>query len=104
MAVQRKMGIIAMKVPARGRLFRQGGITAMKDAMTYVLSKPVCTLIVGCDNVKQVEENVQIAKEFKPLSAEKMAQLEGLTASYAMEASFFKRGGAGFGAGGGHDD
>jgi len=104
MAVQRKMGIIAMKVPARGRLFRQGGITSMKDAMTYVLSKPVCTLIVGCDNVKQVEENVQIAKEFKPLSAEKMAQLEGLTASYAMEASFFKRGGAGFGAGGGHDD
>jgi predicted aldo/keto reductase-like oxidoreductase len=91
-----------MKVPARGRLFRPGGITAMKDAMTYVLSKQVSTLIVGCDNVKQVEENVQIAKEFKPLSAERMAELERLTAGYAAEASFFKRGAAGFGAGG-HD-
>jgi uncharacterized protein len=99
MAVQNKMGIIAMKVPARGRLFRPGGITSMKDAMTYVLSKQVSTLIVGCDNVKQVEENVQIAKGFEPLSAERMAELEKLTAGYATEASFFKRGAAGFGAG-----
>jgi predicted aldo/keto reductase-like oxidoreductase len=99
LAVQKKMGIIAMKVPARGRLFRPGGITSMKDAMTYVLSKPVSTLIVGCDNVKQVEENVRIARDFNPLSAEKMAELEKLTAGYAKEASFFKRGAAGFGAG-----
>lgn len=103
MAVQKKMGIIAMKIPARGRLFRPGGITSMKDAMTYVLSKPVSTVIVGCDNVKQVEENVQIARDFKPLSAEKMAELEKLTASYASEASFFKRGAGGFGSGGGHE-
>jgi aryl-alcohol dehydrogenase-like predicted oxidoreductase len=102
LANQKMMGIIAMKIPARGRLFRQGGITSMKDAMTYVLSKPVSTVIVGCDNVKQVEENVEIAKNFKPLSPEKMTELERLTASYAAEASFFKRGG-GFGAGGGHD-
>lgn len=99
LAVQKKMGIIAMKVPARGRLFRPGGITSMKDAMTYVLSKQVSTLIVGCDNVKQVEENVQIARDFTPLSAGRMAELEKLTAGYAMEASFFKRGAAGFGAG-----
>ena len=46
-----------------------------------------------------------IAKNFKPMSAARMAELEGLTASYAAEASFFKRGGAGFGAGGGdHED
>jgi hypothetical protein len=104
LANQKKMGIIAMKIPARGRLFRPSGITAMKDAMTYVLSKQVSTVIVGCDNVKHVEENVQIARDFKPLSAEKMAELERLTATYAGEASFFKRGAAGFGAGISHDE
>lgn len=104
LANQKGLGIIGMKIPARGRLFRQGGITSMKDAMTYVLSKPVHTVIIGCDNVQQVEQNVEIAKNFKPLAAEKMAELEQLTADYATEASFFKRGGAGFGAaGGGHD-
>ncbi len=103
LANQKKMGIIAMKVPARGRLFREGGITSMKDAMTYVLSKQVSTVIVGCDNTKQVEENVEIARGFRPLSAEKMAELERLTAGYAAEASFFKRGAAGFGADVSHD-
>lgn len=105
LANQKKMGIIAMKIPARGRLFRTGGITSMKDAMTYVLSKPVHTVIVGCDNVKHVEENVQIAREFQPLSADRLAELERLTAPYAAEASFFKKGAAGFGgAAGDHDE
>jgi len=99
LANQKGMGIITMKIPARGRLFRQGGITSMKDAMTYVLSKPVHTVIIGCDNVKQVEENIEIARSFQPMSADKMAELERLTAGYAAEASFFKRGAAGFGGG-----
>jgi predicted aldo/keto reductase-like oxidoreductase len=105
LANKKQLGIIGMKIPARGRLFKPGGINSMSDAMTYVLSKPISTVIIGCDNIKQVEENVEIAKNFKPMSAAKMAQLEGLTASYAGEASFYKRGAAGFGAGGGdHED
>ena len=96
LANEKGMGIIAMKIPARGRLLRPGGVASMKDAMGYVLSKPVHTVIIGCDNAKQVEENVDIAKKFKPMSAKKMAELERLTATYATEASFFKRGGAGF--------
>ncbi len=62
----------------------------MRDAMTYVLSKQVSTLIVGCDHVKHVEEIVQIEKDFKPWTAERMAELERLTAGSAQEASFFK--------------
>jgi len=105
LANRKQLGIIGMKVPARGRLFRPGGINSMSDAMTYVLSKPVSTVIIGCDNIKQVEENVEIAKKFKPMSAAKMTELEGLTATYAAEASFFKRGAAGFGGGAGdHED
>jgi aryl-alcohol dehydrogenase-like predicted oxidoreductase len=104
LANEKEMGVIAMKVPARGRLFRSGGITSMTDAMTYVLSHPVSTLIVGCDTVEQLEENISIAANFKPLSNEEMARLEGLTASYAEEASFFKKGGAGFDRGSGVDD
>ncbi len=64
--------------------------------MTYVLTLPVSTVIVGCDTVEQLEENISIAADFQPLSAEEMARIEGLTASYADEAAFFKRGGAGF--------
>jgi aryl-alcohol dehydrogenase-like predicted oxidoreductase len=103
LANEKNMGVIGMKIPARSRLFRPGGITAMKDAMTYVLTLPVSTVIVGCDDVRQLEENISIAASFEPLPKADMARLEALTASYAKEASFFKEGGAGFGGGGGDD-
>lgn len=98
MAKQKNMGVIAMKIPARGRLFRDGGITTMRDAMSYVLTLDgVSTVIIGCDDVAQLEENVSIATNFQPLSNSEMARLEGLTESYAADAAFFKEGGAGFG-------
>jgi aryl-alcohol dehydrogenase-like predicted oxidoreductase len=89
-AVEKGMGIIGMKIPARGRLFRSGGITSMKDAMRYVLTLPVSTVIVGITRVAEVEENVRIAKEFTPLEPRAMRRLEALTRPYAEEAAFFK--------------
>ncbi len=90
-ANEKKMGVIAMKIPARGRLFRADGVNTMKDAMSYVLTLPVSTVIVGCDDVQQLEQNVQIATNFTPLAATEMARLEKLTAGYVPEASWFKK-------------
>jgi hypothetical protein len=96
LANKKNMGVIAMKLPARGRLFRPDGITSIKEAITYVLSLPVSTVIIGCDNVKQLEENVAVGSAFTPLPAAEMARLEKLTAPYETEAAWFKKGGAGF--------
>ena len=49
------------------------------------------TVIVGCDTVKQLEQNVEIAANFTPLPATAMARLEKLTAGYVAEASWFKK-------------
>jgi predicted aldo/keto reductase-like oxidoreductase len=96
-ANRRRMGVIAMKIPARGRIFRAGGITSIREPLTYVLSLPVSTVIIGCDNVQQLEENVAIATSFQQLGSAELARIEALTAGYAGEAAFFKRTGAGFG-------
>lgn len=96
LANKKQMGVIAMKIPARGRLFRDGGITSMKDAMRYVMTQPVSTVIVGCDTVAQLEENVAVARDFTPMPDGEMARLERLTAPYETEAAWFKKGGAGF--------
>jgi aryl-alcohol dehydrogenase-like predicted oxidoreductase len=95
-ANQKKMGIIGMKIPARGRLFRPDGVNSMKDAMSYVLTLPVSTVIVGCDTVAQLEENIAIATNFTALPRTEMTRLEGLTAGYVTEASWFKRDAAGW--------
>ncbi|HEX6559271.1 MAG TPA: aldo/keto reductase [Longimicrobiales bacterium] len=95
-ANRRGMGVIAMKIPARGRVFREGGLTSMKDALGYTLSQPVSTTIVGCDTIAQLEENVRIAQQFRPLSSAELSRIEGAVAGYARDAAFFKRGATGF--------
>ena len=94
MAVEKRMGIIGMKVPARGRLLTpeaKGGAISMRDAMDYVLSLPVSTVIVGCDSVAQLEENVGLAHLFNPMTAEQMAALAERAQPIHREALFFRR-------------
>ena len=92
LANQKGMGVIGMKIPARGRIFRDGGLTSMKEAMTWVLTQPVSTVIIGCDDVAQLEQNVAIATEFQPLNDGEMNRIASLTTEYAKEAQWYKRG------------
>ena len=62
----------------------------MKEAMSYVMSLPISTIIVGLDDIAELEENIQIAENFKPLSAEEMMAIEAKTKPYYKEIMFFK--------------
>ena len=90
-AVEKKMGIIGMKVPARGRLLARARLT-MKDCVDYVWSLPVSTIIVGCESIAQLEENVALARGFRPLDRDRMALLEARTHAEALQCSWYKRG------------
>ncbi|MFZ0471685.1 MAG: aldo/keto reductase, partial [Bacteroidales bacterium] len=68
-AVNKGMGIVGMKIPARDRIFSNGGIITMKEAMEYVMTLPVSTIIIGIDKIAELEENIRIAQQFKPLTA-----------------------------------
>ena len=109
LAVEKQMGIIGMKIAARGRILSnwtpppveqqqqrswegvatRPGTLNMREAMCYVLSLPVSTVIIGCDNIAQLEENVQIAREFTPLSQAQMADLGDKVAPVARQSLFF---------------
>lgn len=89
-AVERNLGIIGMKIPARGRIFKEGGLLRMEQAMRYVLTFPVSTVIVGISTMAELEENVEIAKNFKPYTEAELAQIEELTKPYYSEATWFK--------------
>jgi aryl-alcohol dehydrogenase-like predicted oxidoreductase len=90
-AVEKQLGIIGMKVPAIGHIFRPDGVTTMRQAMSYTLSLPVSTVIIGIKTIPELEENIRIAQTFKPLTTAEMAELERLTKPYYTEATFFKR-------------
>jgi aryl-alcohol dehydrogenase-like predicted oxidoreductase len=92
-ATQKKVGVIAMKVPAYGRLLNQSAGVTMSDAMHYSLSQPgVATCIIACDSIEQLEENVAIARSINgPMEAEAKTALEAKTAAYWQRASFYRR-------------
>jgi len=112
LAVEKQMGIIGMKVPARGRILSSwtpppieqqkhswegmaiqattGGTLDMRQAMYYSLSLPVSTVIIGCDSIAQLEQNVQLAREFTPLSQQQMAALTEKAQPVSKQSLFFR--------------
>jgi aryl-alcohol dehydrogenase-like predicted oxidoreductase len=112
LAVEKQMGIIGMKVMARGRILSswtpppveqqkrswegRGAIATTPGTLTkretfyYNLSLPISTAIIGCDSVEQVEECVELARSFTPLSQAQMAALEAKVEPVAKQALFFR--------------
>jgi hypothetical protein len=112
LAVEKQMGIIGMKVMARGRILSSWtpppleqqkhswegrgaiattpGTLTKQEAFFYNLSLPISTAIIGCDSVEQVEECVELACSFTPLSQGQMAALEAKVEPVAKQALFFR--------------
>lgn len=91
-AVAKGLGVIGMKIPARGRLLRPDGIRTMEQAMRYALTLPISTAIVGVSTMAELEEDVAIARAFQPCSPEEMAGLERLTLPYHADALWYRHG------------
>jgi aryl-alcohol dehydrogenase-like predicted oxidoreductase len=63
----------------------------MPEAMRWTLSHPVSTVIIGVDNLAQLEENVRIARDFLPLNAAQLEALEQKVKPVYGQASWYKR-------------
>jgi hypothetical protein len=112
LAVEKQMGIIGMKIPGRGRILSSwnpppidvqkhswegmtiqtssSGTLNMREAMYYTLSRPVSTVIIGCDTIPQLEENVQLARDFTPISDKHAGELVAKAEPCAKPSLFFR--------------
>lgn len=89
LASQQQVGMIAMKVVARGGLVR--GTLTMAEAVGHVWTLPTTTAIIGCDDVAQVRANARLAGAFRPLSSGQMAAIEARALAIGDQGSYFKR-------------
>jgi len=81
-AVRKKMGIIAMKVHAQEGLSSEA---PAEKLLYYSLSLPVSLAVVGMPTLDFIEQNVQLAKGFKPLPKSEMQELSSrLAAKHKM--------------------
>lgn len=81
-ANRKKMGVIAMKVFAQEGLV---GKASPEKLIRYSLSLPVSAAVVGMPQLRFIDENIKIAKAFKPLPAGEMQKLaDNLSGKYKV--------------------
>jgi aryl-alcohol dehydrogenase-like predicted oxidoreductase len=71
-AVERGIGMLGMKIFGNAFLLRAFSV---RECLSYTLSLPVHAVTLGFSTIGQLEDDVRIAQQFKPLSAEEMEAL-----------------------------
>ena len=90
LAEKKNMGVIGMKVYFRGFASKLPGYTGMGPYLRFALSQPVTSVVVGCDSIAQLEENVRLAEAFEPMTAAEQQKLIRDTAPFARELMYYK--------------
>lgn len=90
LANKKGMGVIGMKVYLRGLPVQLPFISTMQSFYDFALSQAVSTVVIGCDNVYQLEENVRFAQSFKPMPQEEQEKLVLSLSPYARRLMMYK--------------
>jgi len=89
-ALDRGLGVIGMKVLARG-LVTQIDLAPIRDYVHYALSQPVSLVVIGCDTPEHVRELAAAAQEFQqPLPQEDQQRLEEAVTPFARGLMYYK--------------
>jgi uncharacterized protein len=69
LALQKNMGILSMKVMGQGMLVGNGaGRASAPVLLQFNLSQPVACVVIGCEQMAPLEQNVQAALAFTPMN------------------------------------
>jgi predicted aldo/keto reductase-like oxidoreductase len=74
--LKRQIAPIGMKsLGGAGQIVKEAGVP-VEDALRYVLSLPIATLVSGIDSVEVLEQNLRIVRGFTPLSEDQRRAIE----------------------------
>jgi len=90
LAREKNMGIIGMKVYFRGFASKLPWYTTMEPFLRFALSQPVTNIVVGCDDIAQLEQNTAFARAFEPMTSEEQQRLIGDVAPSARQLMYYK--------------
>ena len=88
-ANEKHMGVIGMRVYLRGVPRQLDFISTMKPFYDFALSQAVSTVVIGYDDIDQLEENVRFAKSFKPMPGDQKKFISSIS-PYARKLMMYK--------------
>ena len=85
---QRGIAPIGMKsLGGMGNIVTQAGVP-VEDALRYVFSLPIATLVSGIDSEKVLDQNLKIVREFQPMTRDEMTAVESKYKAVAGDGRF----------------
>jgi hypothetical protein len=81
--VEKKIGVLGMKSLAAGVILQSGVVTPI-ECLHYAMNLPTSVVITGCDSMKILEQAMQAARTFQPLSDSARHALLARTAALAQ--------------------
>ena len=82
---QRGIAPLGMKsMNGGGEAIKHGLVTA-EELLRYAMSLPVATTIAGMDSLDVLHQNLRVARGFKPMTADEMAELRNRCAPTAAD-------------------
>jgi len=90
-AKKKDMGVIAMKATAQEKLLGSGvGKATIEELLRYSMNLSVAAVNIGMPSFEMVKQNVELARNFKPLSPQEIRAIQDKTAAArASLESFF---------------
>jgi predicted aldo/keto reductase-like oxidoreductase len=89
-AISKRMGIIGMKVYFRGLARDIPWFTGMDRFFRFALTQPIATAVIGCDNLIQLSDNVEMARSFVPMPEKEVQELIDAVSPFARQLMYYK--------------
>jgi uncharacterized protein len=85
--VKHAIGVLGMKPMGDGIILRSKTATAT-ECLRYAMNLPTSVVITGCDSMQTLQQALEAARSFKPLSKSEVAALLAKTASASAKGDF----------------
>ena len=85
--VKHRIGVLGMKSMGNGIILKSRTVTAV-ECLHYALNLPTSVVISGCDSMKILEQALEAARTFRPLSKAAVRELLGRTRDKALTGGF----------------
>jgi aryl-alcohol dehydrogenase-like predicted oxidoreductase len=85
--VEQGIGVLGMKPMGDSHILKSGAVTAL-ECLHYALTLPTSVVITGCESMDRLDQAIQAAESFRPLTNEQVTKLLARTQPYAGSGTY----------------
>ncbi len=85
--VEHRIGVLGMKPLGDGNVLKSHTVTAV-ECLHYAMNLPTSVVINGCDSLERLQQGLNAARTFRPLTPSELASLSARTAAAGRDGQF----------------